>query len=459
MRDILRPLSRAWVGIIKKSHDAKSKAFGKDADLCRRFLDGPYDWMYTNQYSSQNGAFQMTSDENIPQTSFRMTTNKVADVVQLYGPSLYARNPHRMVSPKVFSELPFDLMIPPDAPPDDPRIQHAIQMQAQVDQRKLRVREATANVIQDLLNVTPNELDLEWHTRQAIDEALVTGLGCLWIEPYVAPGSRQQFIGSFYDSVDNLLMDPDMEQWKDLLWIARRRVMPRHLVERRYNLKPGTLKGSIESASMQGMIEARSAEYDYYRKRGETTDLSVFWEIYSRMGIGHNLSVGFDTRMRAAQSTLDQFGDHVYLVVSEEFPEGFLNLHEKHAAKEGIQESKKRVSWPTPFYKDPTDPWPCVRYYFHERSQTPWPSSHVKPALGELQFMNWTLSFLADKVKNTSRDFIALLEGAGEDIEAAIMDGVDLTVLKMKRNQGPLKDLIQFLSILRSTKTSWKSST
>lgn len=440
MRDILQPLCRAWIGILQKAHDIKRETFGKDADECRRFLDGPYDWMYTGEHDG--GAFKLVGQDNIPRPSFRMTANKVADVVQLYGPALYSRNPHRTVSPKVLSELPFDLMVPPGAPPDHPLIAQRIEQIRFMDERKQRVREATAGVLEDLLNVTPNELDLEWHSRQAIDEALVTGLGLMWIEPFRPPNSPMLFIGSFYDTCDNLLIDPDMETWKNALWIARRCIEPRHKVEKKYGLKKGSLRGTLESSKMQGVTES-STSYDYFRKRGETTDLCVYWKIYSRMGIGHHLNQNFDRRMAATSSTLEKLGDHCFLVVSDEYPE-FLNLH-SGTAKLSIEGVREAIAWPTPFWKDPTDPWPCSRFVFHENARRPWPSSHVKFALGELKFMNWTLSFLADKVKNTSRDFLAIAKGVSEELKDAVLSGKDLTLLDVEKSMGSIDQVVQFL--------------
>jgi hypothetical protein len=439
MREVLQPLCRAWVGVIKKAHEIKQQQFGKDADECRRFLDGPYDWMYSGKYATQGGPF--STEDNVPSPTFRMTSNKVADVVQLYGPALYSRNPHRMVTPRILSDYPFEKLAQKYP---DPQMQQAIiqQMQMQVKASEDR-KKCISGLFQDLLNATPNELDLQWHSRQAIDEALITGLGLLWTEPYRPPGSDMVFVGSFFDTVDNLLIDPDMETWKDAWWIARRCIAPVWELEKEYSLPKGSLKGSLESAKMQGTVNHSSADYNYFRKRGDTQDLAVYWKIYSRMGIGHKMSENMNVKIRASSEVLDAFGDNVYLVVSEHFDE-FMNLHSGHGDIT-MDQLTKQISWPTPFWKDPTDPWPATRFVFHERQRKPWPMSHVKPALGELKFMNWVLSFLADKVKNTSRDFIAVLKGASEDFKTNVLSGSDLTLLEFERLQGSISNVVQFL--------------
>ena len=45
--------------------------------------------------------------------------------------------------------------------------------------------------------------------NMAIDEALITGRGCLWTELFQPPGVSFRTVRSSWDSVDALLVDPD----------------------------------------------------------------------------------------------------------------------------------------------------------------------------------------------------------------------------------------------------------
>jgi hypothetical protein len=82
--------------------------------------------------------------------------------------------------------------------------------------------------------------------------------------------------------------------------------------------------------------------------------------------------------------------------------------------------------------------------------------SHVKPGLGELKFINWALSFLADKIKNTSRDFVAILKSAGEDIKTAVLGGRDLSLLEFENIQGSIKDVVQMLQFQPVNPDIWR---
>ena len=107
---VLMPIVRSWMELIHRAREHKVNQFQNDADEARRFFDGPYDWLYTGEHGSKGGSFQGA----MPQTAFRMTMNRAAELVQLYGPSLYARNPHRQFTLRKQSEYPLDLI--PDQP-------------------------------------------------------------------------------------------------------------------------------------------------------------------------------------------------------------------------------------------------------------------------------------------------------------------------------------------------------
>lgn len=432
---VLRPITRAWMQIIKKAYEHKAKEFGNDADQARKFFDGPYDWLYTGSGGKTTTAFQVGTEANFPRPTFRMTHNKAAEVVQLYGPSLYSRNPHRQVTLRRQSDYPLDLI------PD----QQAQQALAQEMQQKQRVRQVSAGLVEELLNYTPNELDLRLHCRRAVDEALIIGMGLLWTEPYVPAGSPYTFVGSFYDTTDNLLIDPDMELIQDAKWIARRRVRPKWEVSRDFGIPMSELRGSVESSTQQATLQSGGPEYEYFRQQGDTNDLMVYFEIYSRMGLGHRMHERLNKHIELSSDLLDEFGDAVMLVVSDDFPTP-LNLPEPVFEKGNMEEIADRLAWPTPYYLDPTDPWPFSYLAFHERPRKVWPMSHLKPGLGELMFLNWSFSFLADKIKNTSRDFIACLRSLDEDMKAMILSGGDLSLLEFEKAQGSkIGDLIQFL--------------
>jgi hypothetical protein len=432
--DWLKPIKNSWMACIKKAIDYKRSEFQDDADDAMRFFDGPYKFLYdgTSRFAVNHG------DDVYARPSFCMTFNIVAEAVQLYGPSLYHRNPHRQVNPAKRAELPLA------GDPNDPAMQlMAQQLQAQRLAVGNRI-DTLAKCLEAYLNYTPNELDLRGESRQVIDEALIKGMGCYWHSTFRPPGSPITLVGSFYDSVDNLVIDPDMESIEHAKWIARRRVFPRWEVERRFNLPDGTLRGNLESRNRQAQIDVDPGYRDDHR-RGDTNDLFTYWEVYSRMGLGNRLKLATGEAMRAMDSVNDRFGDHCFLAVCDEYPCP-LNLPDYVLEKMPLDEVFNRSQWPTPFWADHTNPWPFTYVAFHKRPRKVWPMSHIKPAMGEIKFLNWMFSFLADKIKNTSRDFVGVLKSAGEDIKNTILSGKDLTLIQIESTHGKtIQDVVSFL--------------
>jgi hypothetical protein len=439
MDNILQPLVRAWTSKLQKAYAHKEREFQRDADECMQFFNGPHDFMYDSLYSM---------DVEMPQPSFRMTLNKVAEVVQLYGPSMYHRNPFRTVSPRTFPDFPTYLL----GDPNDPTAQQSMQQLTMVDSNRQGKLKAVSDLMQHMLNYTPNELDLRSHSRQMVDEAIIKGMGVLWTEVYQSPSSRTRMIGSFYDTVDNLLIDPDAESIEEAKYVARRRIQPTWEVEERFSLPKGSLRGNMQSLGVQAEIEG-NPEYKYFQARGDTNDLFLYFDVYSLMGVGHLLKdCHYDAENRAL---LDQFGKRIYMAVSEEssWP---LNLPQEVFENAPLDEVFMRLQWPIPFWADPTNPWPFSYCAYHKVPGKLWPMSHIKPGLGELKFLNWALSFLADKIKNTSRDFVAVLKSASEELKSTILNGRDLSLLEFENINGSIRDVVQMLQFEPVNPDIWR---
>jgi hypothetical protein len=280
MEHPLRPIVTGWLAKIKLAMDWKRAKFQDDADEAMRFFNGPYDFMYSKKYVASSRGFSMDEEADVPTPTFRMTVNKVAEMVQLFGPVLYHKNPVRQVNPRKAPMIPIEAL----GDPNNPMVQQLhLFLQQQVGSQRA-VDQARATLLEFYLNYTPNELGLKDEARAAIDEAIIKGMGVLWTELYKSPGSQIKMIGSFYDTVDNLAIDSDMETIKAAQWIARRCVHPVWQVEQEYGLAPGSLTGNLESLRSQGETAGDEAA-DYNRRRGQTNDLLVYWKVYSKMGM------------------------------------------------------------------------------------------------------------------------------------------------------------------------------
>lgn len=436
MPDISLKLKTAWLRVIDEAAKVKKRQFGDDADMCMRFFNGPYDFMYELTHAGKPGSFRYggdNGDSTFRMPSWRMSVNKVAEGVQLFGPVLYHKNPNRKVNPRQFPMVPMELF----GNPGDPNVQAQFLSQQQVVAQQRAADSARGALLESYLNYTPQALDLKVNMRRAIDEAMIKGMGVIWHETYTPRGSGWKMFGSFYMSVDDLILDPDHELRDDCLWIARRCVHPTWQVEREYGLPLGTIKGNAESISKSRMVNDRP-DGKNWRDRQLTNDLVEYWKVYSRMGIG-NLLKGFDNESSMETDDLNNLGPYTKLVVcdSVDYP---LNLPPEIWGN--LQAMQQATAWETPFWID--DAWPFTEFVFHDVPNQIWPMSHFKPAMGELQFMNWVYSFLASKVHKTSRDLVVVAESISEELTRAIKFGNDLDLATIKLSNGmKVSDLIE----------------
>lgn len=457
---ILGGLVSLWAEKVRRAQEYKKKVFQDDADEAMSFYrppDGNMNFVYRSDLNSSRGI-----GLDVHEPSMKMSLNKVAELVEIFGPILYAKNPIRQVNPRQPAE------VPPWAIPD-PMLYQYLMMQEQVRTEKDLLK---CILLSSYLNWTPNELRLKDHVERGIDEALIKGRGCLWTGTVKPPGSDTTFVGSTYDSVDFLYIDPDAESLENAWWIARQVCQPVWEVERRFQLAKGSIRGAYESANMQTEVDSQRKEYD--RQRGITNDLITYYEIYSRMGVGGRLS-GNDRRRDMADhslvpgdlaglaATLDPItGDFVYLCIAPglTYP---LNLPPDvqevpitgdGTPTDGATLIKQRLAWPVPFWADRQ--WPVSVLDFHPVPRSAWPMSHVKPALGELRFLCWAYSFVACKIKNTLRDVVAILKEMSDQFKLTVLEGADLSLVELDTNNRDIKECVQVLQFPQMNADIWK---
>ena len=420
MEDGLRAIAHSWISKLKSAQKHK-KPFSDDAKEAMNFFDGANNWFWDENVSYSRMA----------PPSFRMIINKAFEAVKLFGSVIYHRNPVRTVTPRKFPVVtPESLGIFPDqqnqmtpdgqmAPPD-PRLQQFIEASRAVGYME-QDRRTVADLVESYLNYTPNELNLKENARKAVDEGIIKGMGVLWTELIELEKDQQGgtygIVGSFHDSCDNLLLDPDADEQEDCLWSARRCVHPVHDVAEKYGLNPEDLKGHIESNASLGEAEGSKSK----RRNGQTNDLIVYWKIYSKTGFGHTLK-GFPKQYK---DLFDGLGKHCYIVVAEgiDFP---LNVPKDIALSQPDEtgmpnELFARTRWPIPFYTEPSCGWPWTPIQFHRKPGYVWPISHLKPGIGQLRFMNWAMSFLATRVMVSCKTMVGVAKASGDDIKDQIL--------------------------------------
>lgn len=405
---------------------AKKKPFQDDADVCMQFFNGPYDFMY-GEGDSPMPRFLYAAKNDICVPSMKMTVNKVAEGVQLFGPALYHRNPTRKVNPRQLPKLPAEVFGDPTNPMTMQMLMPFLQqMRGQNLKDKTR-----AALIEWYQNYLPEAINLKREMRRMIDQAIITGMGAVWHTVKKPDGSNHKLPWTEQENVDHLLVDPDQEKFEDAMWIMEKCCKPRWEIEKEYGHAPGSLKGNSES-SQSWASEQSSGKGHYERKTGKTNDLITYWKIWSKMGIGSLL-----TGIGEGAMQLDRYGKYLHLVVCDSHP-FFLNVPQ--AILQNEDEVKRRLQWETPYWADGA--WPVTTLVFHEVPGSIWPMSHFRPAMGELQFINWAYSFLISKIHVASRDFIAIAKAAGEDLKHKILKGRDFELLEFESSLGKSIDQV-----------------
>lgn len=436
----LRPIVAGWIRLIRRAWEHKKKEFQADADDIMVFFNGTKDEFWKSDWAKGARGY-LGRDSEVPSPDFQMVLMKVAEAVQLFGPSLYANNPTVEINPVTPPPIPpesLGIVINPEVPTPEAMM---YQQMSQQEQLKTSRNKVAAEVLEYLINYQMRELDAKVHARRAIDECLIKGGGVRWTELEEQVGTGVKMVGSFYDSIDNLVMDCDAECHEDVQWVARKRTMSLREAEKKFQLAPGTLDeyATHESAMQQEMAPK---EQDYMSKQGRCCDLIVFWEIYSKMGMGDRIK-GIPEGLKGE---FEEYGDYCYLAVAECCPWP-LNLPSHMLEKWKEDEAFIRAQWPIPFWADSkTNSWPFTMLSFHDVPGHIWPMSHFKPGMGELKWLTWAMSFLANKVRTSCGTLIGVMASAGQDLKNKLQESSDNKVIELEKILGDkIENVISYI--------------
>jgi hypothetical protein len=445
----MRSIVDSWLGKIEIGLKERHERFGKYAEEATRFYDGNHDWMWQDHYARGNGGFLDKEGGVLP--NFRISVNKLFEAVALFGPALYHQNPNILVNPLEPPE------VPPEAigiDPNDPYAMAEYQQLAAEEQQHSAVKRACASVKTRYLNWLQQENDKKTQARRAITEAIVAGVGYLETTVWRPPSDKVTMPTSRYLSWYDVVLDPDAVYWEDLQYIAIRRVQPTNLAERRFNLEPGSLKGHFQSfatqASKRGKKEAKE------NRAGKSFDLVEYWEVFSKNGFGDRLKSADNATQKNHQFDYEVLGDNCWIVVCKGIPYP-LNCPTTTLMEGDGRQVFDSVQWPIPFWYD-QDGWPISRLTFYEKPAEVWPISLFKPAIGELRFINWCLSFLADKVASSCVTYMGVLKEAGATIQKQLTGSMTpFTVVEISTALGkPLSQVVEFLQAPNFSADIWK---
>lgn len=418
----LYPLVHAWLQKIDLARGDKHDKFGKWATEAKKFFDGAHDFMWDDASARLGPASFLAAEGNSWKPTFRMSYNRMFEAVALYGPAMYFRNPAIQCTPLESPEFaPESFGIDPNS--FDPEQQFAMQGFAAAASEHMQViadRRSMADCYQAYLNWVQRVGDKKRQTRRAITDALVTGAGYLKTTLDTSESSGIRFPRSVYVSSDDILKDPDAEYEEDVQWMAERFVLPLNLVEQLYDLPPDTLRGHLETFSH----EAESGRGKTRRKddgRGRSFDLLEGYRIYSKNGFGNLLKGEANQKGRAPSNPKTAYdaswmGRYCHLVVARGVPFP-LNLPPWLLADQ--EAAFMAAQWPCPFWQELNKPlaWPFSELRFYDKPGCVWPVSLFKSVAGEMKFINWCMSFLADKAASSCQTILVRAKAAGAEIQ------------------------------------------
>lgn len=449
----LRQLVRTWTKKFEAAIKYK-KPFADDAKEAALFYDGDHNWMWKDAYARGEKGY----NSSIAPPAFRMQVNKVFELIEIFGAVIYHRNPVRTVTLYKQPDLPPDAYgLPADMAMLTPE-QTQLMGVAQSDAEARVSREVARQLLESYLNYTPNELDLKRQAKKFVNEGLMKGMGVLWPELIELDGSGTEpirMVGSFYDSVDNLLIDPDFDNMDDMLWCARRCVRPLEEVALEYQIPEDDLAKHLDGNTE---IKADNEPRNTKKKSGQTQRLITYYKVWSKCGAGDR----FKDAPKEGRGVFDSIGKYCYLVICEgvEYP---LNLppsvmQEEIDPQTGIPQSVMlRMAWPVPYYLDPGG-WPFVPLAFHPKPGYAWPISHIKPAVAELRMLNWGMSFLASRIATSCETIIAVQKAADQEFKDQLLapsEGgfkiIELAELLGRR----VEDVISTFQLPQVTKDLW----
>lgn len=440
--EFLRPLCSAWVGKLEAAERSRAKWREVKAE-CMMFYSKSAAAMWDPSYSRKFW-------HGVKAPRFRITLNKAFEFVAVFGPNLFWDMPHRNVERAAAFELPPELL------QADPEAQMVLQQLQQSQVMESARAKIVANLMGWWLNYTPREQPgggLAQHSDLAVMDALIKGRGVMCLRPYKMPGSGRTLTGAFREPPENLLIDPDFKTLDEARWISIRHVEPHWQTERRFQLPDGSLreKSSLESSWTMSELTTTDDRSSGHRAAGLTNDLVVWYEIFSKTGVGARMT-GVELGIKDHLENVA--GDHAYICVSPSIPYP-LNCSTE-ALRKGMRDDqvKQAFSWPTPLWAD--DRWPIEVLDMYPDPECAWPIPPISPGLGELKFLNFLVPWLANRVYSSSRDFWAVAGPHVEHYTKYLQEGADQTLIPTPVTVDDVRKAVTILQQPETRMDVWK---
>jgi hypothetical protein len=431
---LLGPIVSQWYARFTSAQKEKER-FSVMAKLCRQFLGSSAKAMWED-------GFRKEFYPAVAQPQFMVSLNKAFELVAIIGPSLYWQSPTREVKS---TDVPDQTQIAQLLGITERDMLEQIQQVQGQKTTEREIRNSLASLVLEYIGREhPGGTKID--NELIIQDALVTGRGCGWTETYTNRSTGQPMVGTFYDPVDNLLIDPDAKDpaLRDVKWMARKHVEPVWVVERRFGYPPGYLQGRGTHISSE---YASRMEVEVNKGNTMYQDQIEWYEVWSCGGIGARVT-GANATMGQA---LDQLtGDYCYLCVTRNLMHP-LNLPPALVSQGGPEQIREALKWRTSRFGSVFElwrdrKWPVQLLDFYPVVGSCWPMAVLGPGIGSLLAMNILLVSHLTMSWDRRRDIIAVNGAYAEEVEAAIKGENNPAVIKINAaSQMSISDIVAFV--------------
>nr|MBA2707349.1 hypothetical protein [Gemmatimonadaceae bacterium] len=233
-------------------------------------------------------------------------------------------------------------------------------------------------------------------------------------------------IHSPFDSIRNLLVDPNANSWDDVQGVARRRTMPKWQAKKLMPKYADAIQNIAPSSRRESDIDSK---YDW-EKSDTAVECITFYEIWFKVGV-HNFAGG-DALVKDQQSKDQNYAP-------DDAPKKYF-IHETGMFL-GVD------NWEVPFFM--RGMWPCEVVGYYGNPDSIWNVSPLEPGLGYQRAMNWIVTLLIGKYRYTSKTLLAIKKQNGQglkdgDLDKILIGGdIDAIQIDIKGEKKSIKDFIE----------------
>lgn len=268
----------------------------------------------------------------------------------------------------------------------------------------------------EYLNYTPTQTRFLQQRRQAVNDALCWGGGCLWtgIDP------KTGLVQSIWRPRTRTLLDAGAKMYEDVRCIFEKRVRARAETMREY-------PEAAEVISKMKPYDAKD-ERDEMRNTSTDKDRICYYECYFNHGISQ-YSGGSEAFAQAtgAGSVGTEKEQQARIIQGKDDPVLCCVTEDGEMFSTG--------EWPIKFYEMPRDPWPVTFYDLYTGTVPTRPHSPLEAGIGLQRAINHLTTLMMANAKVSFRATFATrkqnAKGLGVQAKDRVMAGADIQVIEV----------------------------